>query len=186
MSDSLFRRNPIETAPGPATPQELIEKEVAHLKKKRGTARYGDKPVRRASIWGLVIVMCGIVWLYIMDPVLHAWYKGEAIHTYTYLHNFGTSEQATELATSGILRPEEIVELNRSQKTDKDYYATPRDALQTAHTIILYMNSVRKLHDGKYEKLDFIGTIRYDLFLRNGLPTPTAWDGLDPAVNVAN
>jgi hypothetical protein len=46
------------------------------------------------------------------------------------------------------------------------------------------MASVRKLRDGKYEKLDFLGTLRYDLFIRNGLNTPTAWDSLDPVVNV--
>jgi hypothetical protein len=182
MSSSLFQRRPVETA-GPATPHELIEKEVAHLKKGK-TARYGDKPVRRASIWAFALVICALIGLYIMDPVLHAWYKSEAIHTYTYLHNFGTSEQAAELASSGILRPEEIVELDRSQLTYKEDYNTPRDALQASHTIIQYMASVRKLRDGKYEKLDFLGTLRYDLFIRNGLNTPTAWDSLDPVVNV--
>ena len=185
MSQSLFQRNKVETAPAPVTPHELIHKEVAHLKKGK-TARYGDKPVRRASMWALVGVISAVLWLFIMDPVIHAWYKSEAIHTYVYLHYFGTSEQAAELASSGILRPEEIVELNLSQQAYKDSYDSLREAQESSHKIIHYMDSVRRLHAGKYEKLDFIGMVRYDLFIRNGLNTPTAWDGLDPVVNAGN
>jgi len=185
MSQSLFQRHRVATAPAPLTPRELIEKEVAHLKKGK-TARYGDKPVRRASMWTFVGVISVLIWLYIMDPVIHAWYKSEAIRTYVYLHYFGTSEQATELAASGILRPEEIVELDRSQQSYKDDFASLREAEETAHKIIHYMDSVRRLHAGKYESLDFIGMVRYDLFIRNGLDTPTQWDGIDPVVNAGN
>jgi len=185
MSGSLFHRTPAAATPGPATPHELIQKEVAHLKKGK-SARYGDKPVRKASIWALVGVICALIWLYIQDPVLHAWYKSEAIKTYVYLHYFGSSEQAAEFGSSGILRPEEIVELNHSPQSYKDEYTSLQDALSSSHKIILYMNSVRKLHAGKYEKLDFIGTVRYDLFIRNGINLPTAWDSLDPVVNVPN
>jgi hypothetical protein len=182
MSTSLFQRRQVPTAPQPATPHELIHKEVAHLKKGK-SSRYGDKPVRKASTWALVGVICVVIWLYVMDPVLHAWYKGDAIRTYVYLHYFGTSEQAAELASTGILRPDEIVYLDRSPETYKDNFASLQEAQVSSHKIIQYMNSVRKLHAGKYEKLDFIGTVRYDLFIRNGIETPTEWTSLDPVVN---
>ncbi|HEX4141008.1 MAG TPA: hypothetical protein VHY09_11715 [Candidatus Methylacidiphilales bacterium] len=181
MSESLFQRK-LESKPAATTtPHALIEKEIEHLKKRK-TARYGDKPRQRASMWAFGIVMCALVGLYIMDPVLHAWYKGEAVHTYTYLHNFGTGKEADELATSGILRPEEIVTLNRGTATDKDYYATPQDAARAARTIINFMASVKALHYGRYEDLSFLGRVRYDLFIRTGLTPPTAWDFLDPGV----
>ena len=182
MSTSLFQRRQVETATQPPTPHELIHKEVAHLKKGK-SSRYGDKPVRRASTWALVSVICAVIWLYVMDPVLHAWYKGDAIRTYVYLHYFGTNEQAAELASTGILRPDEIVELDRNLETYKEDFASLRDAEISAKKIIQYMNSVKKLHAGKYEKLDFIGTVRYDLFIRNGIETPTEWNSLDPVVN---
>jgi hypothetical protein len=126
MSTSLFQRKQAEPT-GPATPHELIEKEVAHLKKKK-SSRYGEKPVRTASVWGLVCVICAIIGLYCMDPVMHAWYKSDAIKAYVYLHYFGTSEQAAELASTGILRPDEIVALDRSAQTYKDTFSTLQEA----------------------------------------------------------
>jgi len=76
MEKSLFRRNlPKDPAP---TPYELIEPEIVHLKKGY-SIRYGPKGKKGPSPWVVGIAFCGLAWLYLMDPIIHAWYKGEAI-----------------------------------------------------------------------------------------------------------
>lgn len=182
MGESIFqRKSDTASAPAPLTPRELIDKEIEHLKKRK-MARYGDKPVRRASIWLAVVVVGGLIWLYIMDPVMHAWYKYDAAHAYRYLHNYGGGNELTELATSGILSPEEIHELNRSTNTDKDYYSTPLAGAKAARAIVDYMASVRQLHAGAYGNLDTLGRVRYTLFVRYGIIPPTKWNFLDPGI----
>jgi hypothetical protein len=180
MADSLFRRHR-EAKTGSTTPQELIEKEVAHLKKGT-TARYGNKPRRNLSVWLAGLFVCALILLYIMDPLLHAWYKGEAVHAYVYLHNAGTGTEANELAGSGILRPEEVAQLNRSLRNYRDYYSTPQDAARTARWITSYMASVKTLHAGAYDNLNPLQRLRYELFMRTGLVPPISWDFLDPDV----
>ena len=180
MAQSLFQRK-VEANPAGLTPHELIEHEVAHLKK-RGTARHGDKPHRSFALGTTLFILCAVLGLYILDPIMHAWYRYDAIHAYTYLHNFGVGKEADELATSGLFRPEEIVQLDRNLETDKDDYATPQDAAKTARTILHYMASVKALHAGRYEQLDWFERFRYDIFIRAGLMPPTAWDFLDPDV----
>jgi hypothetical protein len=180
MAQSLFQRKP-EGPSAPPTPHELIEREIGHLKKKK-LARYGDNP-RKMSLWLLVAVACALVWLYIQDPVEHAWYKGEAIKAYLYLHNYGAGKEADELAASGILQPEEITQLNQRHDSFQDYYPTPQAAARSALTIVSYMASVKELHAGRYENLDPLGRLRYALFVRFGIVPPTDWPFLDPGVN---
>ncbi len=177
---SLFQRK--QPAPQPTSPYELIEKEVEHLKKKRGTARQGDKPAQKMSIAILVFLVCALVGLYILDPIEHAWYKYEAIRAYTYLHDFGGGGQADEVAATGILQPQEVALLNRGTLTYKDYFNSPQDAAKTARSIIAYMASVKQLHARAYEDLDPVNKLRYALFIRENLFVPTSWDSLDPAV----
>jgi hypothetical protein len=117
-----------------------------------------------------------------MDPFLHAWYKGEAIRTYLYLHNYGAGLLADSLTASQILSPEEVRVLNRRQGSFQDYYATPEAADHEAETIINYMTALHLLHDGKYEQLDPVGRMRYLLFIRTGIILPTEWSFLDPSV----
>ncbi len=181
MGDSLFQRKPAANSSTPPTPHELIQKEVAHLKK-RSTARLGDKPARTVSLWVLVVIGLGLLWLYAQDPILHAWYKDDAIKAYAYLHNHGTGKDADQLAGCGIMRPEEVVQLNQSLDPSATTYATPKDAAEVAQTVLAYVSSVKMLHTGHYESLDPVGRVRYTLFIRPGIPLPVAWDFLDPSV----
>ena len=179
---SLFQRN-TETKPTPVTPHDLIEHEIKHLKN-RGSVRYGDKGRRReTSLWVLGLAVCALVGLYLLDPFAHAVYKYQAIRVYSYLHAFGGGREAAELAGTGILRPEEIAYLNQGLETYKDSYATPAAAAQAARTIISYMAAVKLLHAGRVEDLGLFERLRYDLFIRPGLPLPIAWNFLDPAAN---
>ena len=45
-----------------------------------------------------------------------------------------------------------------------------------------YMDSVKLLHAGSYEKLDWLGKIRYHLFVRLDIYLPERWSFLDPSV----
>ena len=180
MAHSLFQRKPHGPS-APPTPHELIEREIVHLKKKK-SVRYGDNP-RKMSLWLLVVAACGLVWLYLQDPIEHAWYKGEAIKAYVYLHNYGAGKEVDELAASGILQPEEVVQLNQRHGSFQDYYSTPEAAAHDALNIVSYMASVKELHAGRYEDLDPLGRMRYALFIRTGIVLPTAWQFLDPVVN---
>lgn len=99
MEKSLFqKKSPEGLSP---TPYELIEPEIVHLKKGYAV-RYGPKAQKRTPPWLVILAFCGLVWLYLMDPVLHAWYKGEAIRTYLYLHNYGTGPLADNLIATHI------------------------------------------------------------------------------------
>jgi hypothetical protein len=180
MAQSLFQR---KVAPDhePPTPYDLIEPEIVHLKKGY-SVRYGPKPRKKAPLWVVVLGFGGLAWLYLMDPLEHAWYKEEAVKAYHYLHSYGAGKKADELAASGILSPVEVARLNQQSGSYQDSYATPRDAANEAATIVTYMNSVRLLHAGRYEQLDPLGRMRYLLFIRTGLFLPTSWDFLDPAV----
>jgi hypothetical protein len=180
MAESLFRRK-TEEKQAPLTPHELIAHEVDHLKK-RTTARHGNKPHRKYSIWLLVLVICALAGLWALDPIEHAWYRGDAISAYLYLHNYGAGKDADQLAACGILAPEEIGELNRRHGSYQDTYATPQAAARTAQTIVAYTNSVKQLHAGAYLNLDPVGRVRYYLFIRPGIYLPTSWNFLDPSL----
>jgi hypothetical protein len=175
--ESLFRKERPEDHA--ASPNELIEPEIVHLKKGY-SIRHGPQS-RKTPPWVTLLVLCGLIWLYIMDPVLHAWYKGEAVRAYLYLHNYGAGPEAENLAATGILSLEELATLNRRQGSFQDYFPTPDAANQKARTIIAYMNNVRLLHDGKYQQLNPVGRMRYLFFIRTGLFLPTDWSILDPS-----
>jgi hypothetical protein len=179
MEKSLFHKKKPEN-PSP-TPYDLIEPEVAHLKKSR-SIRHGPHAKPTTPPWLLFIAICGLAWLYLMDPFFHAWYKGEAIRTYLYLHNFGAGSLTDSLVASQILSPEEVHVLNGRQGSFQNYYASPEAANREAEAIINYMTTLRLLHAGKYEHLDPVGRMRYLLFIRTGIVLPTDWSFLDPSV----
>jgi len=181
MGESLFQRKATDR-PEPPTPYELIEPEIVHLKKGY-SVRYGDRGQRKPPLWVMVLGLCGLLWLYLMDPIEHSWYKSEAVKAYLYLHNYGAGKEADQLAGSGILTPDEINLLNEQHGSYQDYYATPQAASNEALTIVNYLDSVKLLHAGRYQQLDPLGRMRYLLFIRTGLYLPTSWSALDPAVN---
>ena len=180
MRKSLFHKEPPKATP--PTPFELIEPEIVHLKKGY-SIRHGAKPPKKAPPWVLVIGFLGLAWLYLMDPVIHAWYKGEAMRTYLYLHDYGAGPEMQALAASQILSADEIATLNHKQGSFQDYYSSPQAAARQATEISDYMANVRLLHAGKYQQLDPIGRMRYLLFIRTNLFLPTSWDFLDPTVS---
>jgi hypothetical protein len=182
MAESLFQRK----APAkrePASPYDLIEGEIVHLKK-GVSVRYGTQPQKRTPLWMVVLGFCGLIYLYLLDPIEHAWYKSEAIKAYLYLHSYGAGKEADQLAGSGILSTDEVNLLNQQHGSYQDYYATPQAAASEATTIVTYLTSVKLLHAGRYEDLDPLGRMRYLFFIRTGLFLPTSWDFLDPAVSV--
>jgi len=179
MEKSLFQKKPLEGSS--PTPYELIEPEIVHLKKGY-SIRYGHKTQGKAPPWLVILGFCGLAWLYLMDPVLHAWYKGEAIRTYLYLHNYGAGPQADTLLATQIFSPDEVNTLNHQQGSFQDYYASPDAANREAETIIKYLTDLRLLHAGKYQHLNPVGRMRYLLFIRTGIVLPPDWSFLDPSV----
>ena len=94
MAKSLFQKNNTEgSAP---TPRELIESEIVHLKK-GSSVRYGNKSKPTTSHWLLILGICGLAWFYLMDPILHAWYKGEAIRALRIARRSGRAEALGDL-----------------------------------------------------------------------------------------
>jgi hypothetical protein len=180
MAKSLFQHAAAKN-PTPS-PYELIEPEIVHLQKGY-SIRHGPKAGKKAPPWVMVIGFLGLAWLYLMDPIMHAWYKGEAARTYLYLHNYGTGDRAEKLAESQILSADDIKTLSHRTGSYQDYYSTPTAAAQEADDIIEYMNNVRLLHQGRYQQLDPVGRMRYLLFIRTNLFLPTSWDFLDPNVS---
>jgi hypothetical protein len=159
----------------------LIEPEIVHLKKGY-SIRHGKETKRRAPPWLMVVAFLGLAWLYLMDPIMHAWYKGEAMRTYLYLHSYGSNQLASQLVASRILSPEEASLLDQRLGAFQDYYSTPADAAETAIEIINYQAGVQTLHAGKYQKLDPVGRMRFLLFIKTNLLLPISWDWLDPSV----
>ena len=178
---SLFHKDTPEEKK-PLNPYDLIEKEVAHLKK--GTSvRHGGKARNVKAPWLVIIGFLGLAWLYTMDPFLHAWYKGEAVRAYLYLHQYGSEADITSLTGAHILSLEEIDVLNHRTGSYQDYYKSADDAQKTANTIVTYMSNVQLLHQGKYQTLNPVGRMRCVLFIRVGIVLPTDWAFLDPAVS---
>ena len=127
---SLFHKQ-TRRLPAPPTPLELIEPEIVHLKKGY-SIRHGPKPKSSAPPWLIVLAFGGLLWLYLMDPVMHAWYRGEAIRTYLYLHNYGAGSLAEDLAATGIFAEDELSTLRGRQGAFQSYYASPDAANQEA------------------------------------------------------
>jgi hypothetical protein len=180
MAKSLFQRN-LPEQPPPPNPYELIGPEIEHLRQATDV-RHGPKAKGRTTPWTIVLGLCVVAGLYVMDPIMRAWYKGEAIQTYLYLHNYGSTEQADHLLTAQLLSPEEVVVLNHRQGSFQDYYPSPQAAEAQAETITKYMADTRLLHAGKYQQLGPIGRLRYLLFVRWGIYLPDDWQFLDPTL----
>lgn len=182
MAQSLFQRKP-EQATGPRTPIQLIEQEIDHLKH-RGSVRHGKTTKRMAaSTWFLTLALCGLVLLYILDPIEHAWYRYDAVRAYLYLNSYGAGHDADQLAGCGIFRSEEIGEMNNLHGSYQGYYDAPPAAARSAQAIVSYMAQARELRTGHYARLDPLEKVRYVLFVRNGLMPPKSWDFLDPGIN---
>ena len=179
MENSLFHKDTPEASP--PTPYELIDHEIAHLKK-GSSIRQGPGAKKKTLPWLVILALCGLGWLYVMDPFIHAWYKGEAVRTYLYLHNYGAGPLVNDLIATRIFSPDEMEALNRRNGSFQDYYASLEAANREAQTIIDYMTAVRLLHAGKYQQLDPVGRTRYLLFIRTGIVPPTDWNFLDPSV----
>lgn len=182
MGNSLFHRETPEENKAPPDPYHLIDKEIGHLKK-GSSVRHGPKARNRTPNLLIVIAFCGLLWLYLMDPVYHAWYKGDAAQAYLYLRNFGSASDVADLAACGILSPEDLDNLNHRSGNYQDYYKSPDAAKQNAQTIIRYMANVKLLHEGKYQQLDPVGRLRYAVFIKFGIIVPTQWSFLDPTIN---
>jgi hypothetical protein len=180
MGKSLFHKDTPENRP--PNPLDLIEKEVEHLKK-GSSVRHGGKRRSGTAPWLIILGALGLAWLYLMDPCYHAWYKGEAVRAYLYLHAYGSPTDTDALVESGILTAEDLDTLNHRTGSYQEYYKGPDAALKRAQAIVAYMREVQLLHAGKYEQLDPVGRMRYALFVKPGLVLPTDWAFLDPTVN---
>jgi len=181
MGNSLFHKQSPEDKKAP-TPHDLIEKEIQHLKK--GTSvRHGGASKNRKMPWLIIIGFLGLAWLYLMDPFYRAWYKGEAIRTYLYLHQYGSQADLANLVNAHLLSLEEIDVLSHRTGDYREYYPSPDAALKRAETIVTYVNNVELLHAGKYQQLDPVGRMRYVVFIKIGIVLPTDWPFLDPTVS---
>jgi len=180
MENSLFHKKTPEN-PSP-TPYERIESEIAHLKK-GSSVRHGPNAKTTTVPWLVLLAFCGLAGLYLMDPFFHAWYKGEAIRTYLYLHNYGAGPLADKLIATQILSTAEAETLNHRQGSFQDYYASAEAANHQAQIIIDYMTAVHLLHTNQYQQLGWVGRMRCLLFIRTGIDLPTEWSFLDPSVN---
>lgn len=176
---SLFSKDP--TARAPLTAYERIAPEISHLRK-GSSVRHRPGAAGKGSAFFIVTVICVLLGLYFMDPFLYALRKYEAVRTYLYLHNCGTESQTRALIASQIFSEGEIAVLNRRQGSFQDYFSSPTQAAAQADSIENYMNGLRDLHAGNYQQLDFLGKVRYQLFIRTGVPLPTSWSSLNPSV----
>ena len=161
---------------------ELIEKEIEHLKKRTGTR--SAQEIQRG--WSKFLVVCavlGLFWLWGMDAVLFSYNRGDAIHDYLYLHNYGNDAKARALAASGLLTPGEVKQLNARQGAFQDYYAGTEAAEKQAAELIDYMDQVRALHQSQEETLSPLNKVRYFLFMKTGLIPPTRWDVLNSSID---
>jgi hypothetical protein len=177
--ESIFSRD--TTARRPPTVHDLIKPEITHLKKSASVRHTSSRPIVASWIFGLAL--CALLGLYALDPFLYAMHKNEAVRAYLYLHNNGSDSSTKALVDSQILSSGEVAALNGRTGSYKDYYPSTDEAQQQALDIEKYMDDVQTLHDGPYESLDPLGQLRFLLFTRNGISTPTQWSGLNPSVD---
>ncbi len=178
---SIFGKDPGKPAPLSPYARERIDREIAHLKKRR-SVRDPKERDRSLAAWLLVLIAGGLLWLFFMDPVLYGFKRGDAIKAYLYLHGYGSDVRARQLAQSGIFTPHELDLLNQRQGDFQAYYSSPLSANEAAAGIVHYMKQLDELHGGHPEQLDALGKVRYQLFVRWGLQPPTHWSVLDPAI----
>jgi hypothetical protein len=163
--------------------RELIAQEIAHLQKARGVrhAQEQSRGLSRTIMFGALLLL---VWLYFMDPVLFAYNRGDAIHAYLYLHNYGSDTKATALAASGYFSPSEKQALDRRIGSFQDYFVGTQAAEKKADALMAYTAGVRALHGDKYEALSPVNKFRYVLFIKTGLTPPVSWEILNPSVTI--
>ena len=180
---SLFNKDsgPRPT-PGPYA-RERIEDEVAHLRHKKSVRYAGEKPRGTATAWTITLLIVVLLWLYFMDVPLHAYYRREAVRVYLYLHHYGSEKKAVELLGSGLFTPGEIELLNQRFGSYQNYYPGPLEGAKAADSILDYLHGSAHLQEGDYEALDWVGKLRYQLFVRFGIHPPASWGLLEPSVS---
>jgi hypothetical protein len=160
----------------------LIEKEIDHLKNRKGTRHAGE--VKRAwSKLFLTVAVLGLLWLWGMDAVFFSYNRGDAINVYLYLHNYGNDAKADAVADSGLLTPDEVKQLNARQGSFQDYFKGTAAAEAKAADLIAYMQQVDALHHDHYELLSPVNKVRYFLFMKTGLIPPIRWDVLNSSID---
>ncbi len=169
------------TKPAPFA-RELIEKEIEHLKKRRGVrdAHQTDRA------WGKGLICCaalGLLWLYAMDPFFFSYNRGDAIRVYLYLHNYGSDAKAQAVAACGLLTPAEVNQLNHRLGSFQDYFNGTSSAEHRGAELIAFMDQVKALHDGRYESLSLLNKLRYFLFVKTGLIPPIRWQVLNSSID---
>jgi len=180
---SLFNKKPATPPSSDPYARAHISKEIEHLKKPASTRHLDGKGGRRRGGYIVILIALLIGLLYILDPIRHAWYRGNAIRDYLYLHRYGSDQKAQQLVDTGILAPSEAATLNSRPGGSQDDYPNLDAANRDADTIIHYMHGVFALQAGSYGELDPLDKVRYQLFVRFGLHPPTDWIFLDPAVH---
>jgi hypothetical protein len=158
--------------------RELIEKEIEHLKNRRGVRHAQETP----RAWGKIIaclVVLAVLWFYSMDAFLFSYARGDAIHVYLYLHNYGSDAKAHVMAASGLLTDNEVQQLNHRTGSFQDYFTGTGPAEQRAVELIAYMDQVHALQEGNYDALSPLNKVRYFLFVKTGLTPPIHWPFLD-------
>jgi len=162
--------------------RELIEKEIEHLKKRKGVRTVEE--TKRAK-WKIAVTLLvfGLLWLYTMDVFLFSYARGDAIHVYLYLHNYGSDAKAQTVAASGLLTPYEVKLLNHRQGAFQDYFNGTTQAEKKADDLIAYMDQMHALHEGRYDSLSVVNKVRYFLFIKTGLLPPTRWDALNSSID---
>ena len=176
---SLFSKDP--ATEDPPSVYDKIADEIAHLKKKT-SIRDDPNRHRKALPWVGFLVIFTLLGLYIMDPFFYGMHKSDAIRVYLYLHSFDSDASIKPLVASRILSEDEVLILSQREGSFQDYYTSSQEAEQKADVIVQYMNGLKTLHNGPYEKLDWLGKIRYQLFVRTGIPPPISWTFLTPTV----
>lgn len=166
----------------PTFAPELIEKEIAHLKKRKGVRN--TEETKRAK-WKIVVALgvVALLWLYTMDVFLFSYNRGDAIRVYLYLHNYGNNAHAQAVAACGLLTPYEVSVLNHRQGSFQDYFNGTVPADKCAADLVAYMDQVHALHDGKYDSLSTLNKVRYFLFIKTGLIPPTRWQALNSSID---
>jgi hypothetical protein len=163
--------------------RELIEKEIAHLKKNR-SVRHAQEQSRGYSRVLMITAILAMVWIYIMDPVLFAYHRGDAIRAYLYLHNYGSDKKAAALAASGYFSSYERQELDNRLGSFQDYFVGTEAAEKQADALSGYIQGVKNLHDDNYPALTPLNKFRYVLFVKTGLTPPVRWEFLNPSIGI--
>jgi hypothetical protein len=179
MTTSSSSGTPAKPAP---FARELIEKEIAHLKKGRSVRDAQEKRRGRSHLllWSTLFVLVG---LYSMDTVIFSYDRGDAIRVYLYLHNYGDDKKAAALADCGLLTPHEVRVLDQRQGSFQDYFTGTGPAEARAAQLIEFMNGVHALHENRYNDLSPLNKIRYFLFIKTGLTPPIRWDVLNSSID---